>query len=61
MQATVADPAEEPPSMLWGLDPVFYAFARLYIGDILQMTESTQVPGNVKDITVCLNVVVVVN
>uniref|UniRef100_A0A8C6SXR9 CST complex subunit STN1 n=1 Tax=Neogobius melanostomus TaxID=47308 RepID=A0A8C6SXR9_9GOBI len=28
-----------------GLDPVFSAFARLYIRDILQMTESTQVPG----------------
>uniref|UniRef100_A0A3P9C5P5 CST complex subunit STN1 n=1 Tax=Maylandia zebra TaxID=106582 RepID=A0A3P9C5P5_9CICH len=37
--------AEEPPSMLWGLDPVFSAFARLYIRDILEMTESTQVPG----------------
>lgn len=31
--------------MLWGLDPVFSAFARLYVRDILQMTESTQVPG----------------
>ncbi|XP_063739356.1 CST complex subunit STN1 isoform X2 [Eleginops maclovinus] len=39
------DPAEEPPSMLWGLDPIFSAFARLYVRDILQMTESTQVPG----------------
>ncbi|TKS69328.1 CST complex subunit STN1 [Collichthys lucidus] len=39
------DPAEEPPSMLWGLDPVFSAFARLYVRDILQMTESIQVPG----------------
>lgn len=27
------------------MDPVFSAFARLYIRDILQMTESTQVPG----------------
>uniref|UniRef100_A0A3Q3H0J9 CST complex subunit STN1 n=1 Tax=Kryptolebias marmoratus TaxID=37003 RepID=A0A3Q3H0J9_KRYMA len=32
------------PSLLWGLDPVFSAFARLYIKDILQMTESIQVP-----------------
>lgn len=39
------DPAEEPPSLLWGLDPIFSAFARLYVRDILQMTESTQVPG----------------
>lgn len=39
------DPGEEPPSMLWGLDPVFSAFARLYVRDILQMKESCQVPG----------------
>lgn len=39
------EPKEETPFMLWGLDPVFSAFARLYIKDILQMTESTQVPG----------------
>ncbi|XP_022595620.1 CST complex subunit STN1 [Seriola dumerili] len=45
MQATTMDLAEEPPSMLWGLDPIFSAFARLYVRDILQMTESTQVPG----------------
>ncbi|KAL6109988.1 stn1 [Pungitius sinensis] len=45
MQQTTMDPAEEPPSMLWGLDPVFSAFARLYVRDILEMTESTQVPG----------------
>ncbi|KAK7165880.1 hypothetical protein R3I93_005841 [Phoxinus phoxinus] len=37
--------AEEPPSMLWGLDPVFSAYSRLYITDILQMKESRQVPG----------------
>ncbi|RVE76294.1 hypothetical protein OJAV_G00009150 [Oryzias javanicus] len=40
-----AGPMEEPPSILWGLDPIFSAFARLYIKDILQMTESVQVPG----------------
>ncbi|XP_040892345.1 CST complex subunit STN1 [Toxotes jaculatrix] len=45
MQAAAMDPADEPPSMLWGLDPIFSAFARLYIRDILQMTESIQVPG----------------
>ncbi|XP_044047193.1 CST complex subunit STN1 isoform X2 [Siniperca chuatsi] len=45
MQAARMDPAEEPPSMLWGLDPIFSAFTRLYVRDILQMIESTQVPG----------------
>ncbi|XP_026214605.1 CST complex subunit STN1 [Anabas testudineus] len=45
MQAATMDPVEEPPSILWGLDPIFSAFARLYVRDILQMTESTQVPG----------------
>lgn len=49
MQTAAMDPAEEPPSMLWGLDPIFSAFARLYVRDILQMTESIQVPGNVHD------------
>ncbi|KAM5271569.1 CST complex subunit STN1 [Ctenodactylus gundi] len=36
---------EETPSLLWGLDPVFVAFAKLYIRDILGMKESSQVPG----------------
>ncbi|CAL8333640.1 unnamed protein product [Lota lota] len=36
---------DEPPSTLWGLDPVFSAFARLYIKDLLQIQESRQVPG----------------
>ncbi|XP_017297231.1 CST complex subunit STN1 isoform X2 [Kryptolebias marmoratus] len=45
MQTAAMDPTEEAPSLLWGLDPVFSAFARLYIKDILQMTESIQVPG----------------
>ncbi|KAM8879922.1 CST complex subunit STN1 isoform 2-T2 [Spinachia spinachia] len=44
MQQATMDPAEEPPSMLWGLDPIFSAFARLYVRDILVMAESTQVP-----------------
>uniref|UniRef100_A0A3Q2DBV4 CST complex subunit STN1 n=1 Tax=Cyprinodon variegatus TaxID=28743 RepID=A0A3Q2DBV4_CYPVA len=43
--AAAMDPAEEPPSILWGLDPVFSAFARLFVRDILQMTESIQIPG----------------
>ncbi|XP_017161363.1 CST complex subunit STN1 isoform X2 [Poecilia reticulata] len=45
MQAAAMDPADEPPSMLWGMDPIFSAFARLFVRDILQMTESVQVPG----------------
>ncbi|XP_065151472.2 CST complex subunit STN1 [Paramisgurnus dabryanus] len=36
---------DELPSMLWGLDPVFSAYSKLYIVDILQMRESRQVPG----------------
>uniref|UniRef100_A0A8C7U385 CST complex subunit STN1 n=1 Tax=Oncorhynchus mykiss TaxID=8022 RepID=A0A8C7U385_ONCMY len=36
---------EEPPSMLWGLDPMFNAFNRLYVKDILHMRESCQVSG----------------
>uniref|UniRef100_A0A8C4YVT3 CST complex subunit STN1 n=2 Tax=Gadus morhua TaxID=8049 RepID=A0A8C4YVT3_GADMO len=36
---------DEPPSTLWGLDPIFSAFARLYIKDLLQIRESCQVPG----------------
>ncbi|XP_061763750.1 CST complex subunit STN1 isoform X1 [Nerophis ophidion] len=44
MSADQMDPAEELPSMLWGLDPIFSSFARLHIRDILLMTESSQVP-----------------
>lgn len=36
---------EETPSLLWGLDPVFLAFAKFYIRDILDLKESYQVPG----------------
>ncbi|XP_064802484.1 CST complex subunit STN1-like isoform X2 [Oncorhynchus masou masou] len=36
---------EEPPSMLWGLDPMFNAFNRLYVKDILHMREPCQVSG----------------
>lgn len=36
---------EDPPSLLWGLDPVFLAYARLYIKDILEIKESDHVPG----------------
>ncbi|NWT68519.1 STN1 protein, partial [Prunella himalayana] len=35
----------EMPSLHWGIDPVFSAFARLYIKDITEMRESIQVPG----------------
>ncbi|XP_028305654.1 CST complex subunit STN1 isoform X3 [Gouania willdenowi] len=45
MQTETMDAAEEPSSILWGLDPLFSAFVRLYVSDILHMTESTQVPG----------------
>ncbi|TWW59426.1 CST complex subunit STN1 [Takifugu flavidus] len=45
MATNKMDPADEPPPLLWGLDPVFSAFAKLYIRDILEMAESTQVPG----------------
>ncbi|KAM9857554.1 CST complex subunit STN1 [Aulostomus maculatus] len=45
MQAATTDPTEELSSILWGLDPIFSAFAKLYVRDILQMTESRQVPG----------------
>ncbi|XP_027707217.1 CST complex subunit STN1 isoform X2 [Vombatus ursinus] len=36
---------EETPSLLWGLDPVFLAFAKLYVKDILSIKESQQAPG----------------
>ncbi|XP_053548410.1 CST complex subunit STN1 [Bombina bombina] len=36
---------EEIPSLLWGLDPTFFSFAKLYIKDILELKESHQVPG----------------
>ncbi|XP_038828678.1 CST complex subunit STN1-like [Salvelinus namaycush] len=50
MQPEAKDPEEDsvwegPPSMLWGLDPMFNAFTRLYVKDILQMRESCQVSG----------------
>ncbi|XP_069385464.1 CST complex subunit STN1 [Paralichthys olivaceus] len=45
MQAAAGDAAEELPSIMWGLDPMFSAFCRLYVRDILDMTESIQVPG----------------
>lgn len=50
------DPAEEPPSMLWGLDPVFSACARLYVKHILEMVESTQVPGIVNNVYLNTNI-----
>uniref|UniRef100_M3YZD5 CST complex subunit STN1 n=1 Tax=Mustela putorius furo TaxID=9669 RepID=M3YZD5_MUSPF len=45
MQPESSQCEEETPSLLWGLDPVFVAFAKLYIGDILDLKESRQVPG----------------
>ncbi|XP_062987634.1 CST complex subunit STN1 isoform X3 [Elgaria multicarinata webbii] len=45
MFAGATELEEEVPLLLWGLDPIFSAFARLYIKDILDMKESKQVPG----------------
>uniref|UniRef100_A0A2K6FDX9 CST complex subunit STN1 n=1 Tax=Propithecus coquereli TaxID=379532 RepID=A0A2K6FDX9_PROCO len=45
MQSESSQCEEETPSLLWGLDPVFLAFAKLYVKDILDLKESRQVPG----------------
>ncbi|XP_075573918.1 CST complex subunit STN1 [Pelecanus crispus] len=45
MQSVSKKYEEETPSLHWGMDPVFSAFARLYIKDIKEMRESKQVPG----------------
>ncbi|NXL70765.1 STN1 protein, partial [Leptocoma aspasia] len=45
MQSESEKYEEEMPSLHWGIDPVFSAFARLYIKDITEMRESKQVPG----------------
>lgn len=45
MQSEFKKYEEETPSLHWGMDPVFSAFARLYIKDIKEMRESKQVPG----------------
>lgn len=45
MQSDSKKYEEETPSLHWGMDPVFSAFARLYIKDIKEMRESKQVPG----------------
>nr|XP_033797157.1 CST complex subunit STN1 [Geotrypetes seraphini]XP_033797159.1 CST complex subunit STN1 [Geotrypetes seraphini]XP_033797160.1 CST complex subunit STN1 [Geotrypetes seraphini] len=45
MQSVSAKPEKETPSLLWGLDPSFLAFAKMYIKDILEMEESRQVPS----------------
>ncbi|XP_078080443.1 CST complex subunit STN1 [Mustelus asterias] len=34
-----------PPSILWGLDPIYRAFAKLYIKDILELKKSQPIPG----------------
>ncbi|NXC95517.1 STN1 protein, partial [Certhia familiaris] len=45
MQSETEKYEEEMPSLHWGIDPVFSAFAKLYIKDITEMRESKQVPG----------------
>ncbi|NWS36328.1 STN1 protein, partial [Polioptila caerulea] len=45
MQSECKKDEEETPSLHWGIDPVFSAFAKLYIKDIIEMRESKQVPG----------------
>lgn len=45
MQCESSPKEEEIPPLFWGLDPVFLAFAKLYIKDILEMKESQQMPG----------------
>lgn len=45
MQSKSRQCEDETPSLFWGLDPVFLAFAKLYIRDILDLKESGQVPG----------------
>ncbi|NWR91541.1 STN1 protein, partial [Furnarius figulus] len=45
MQSESKKYEEEMPSLHWGMDTVFSAFARLYIKDIKEMRESKQVPG----------------
>ncbi|NWZ46153.1 STN1 protein, partial [Haliaeetus albicilla] len=47
MQSESKKYEEETPSLHWGMDPVFSAFARLYIKDIKEMRESKQVPGSI--------------
>ncbi|XP_055415970.1 CST complex subunit STN1 isoform X10 [Bubalus kerabau] len=44
MESNSSQCEDETPSLLWGLDPVFLAFAKLYIRDILDLKESGQVP-----------------
>ncbi|KAM6092212.1 CST complex subunit STN1 isoform 2-T2 [Theristicus caerulescens] len=55
MQSEFKKYEEETPSLHWGMDPVFSAFARLYIKDIKEMRESKQVP--VDDSTGVINCV----
>ncbi|XP_055415968.1 CST complex subunit STN1 isoform X8 [Bubalus kerabau] len=45
MESNSSQCEDETPSLLWGLDPVFLAFAKLYIRDILDLKESGQVPA----------------
>ncbi|XP_004468286.1 CST complex subunit STN1 isoform X2 [Dasypus novemcinctus] len=45
MQPGTSKCEEETPSLLWGLDPLFLAYAKLYIRDVLDLKESREVPG----------------
>ncbi|XP_076982046.1 CST complex subunit STN1 [Tamandua tetradactyla] len=45
MQSRSTKCEEEIPSLWWGLDPVFLAFAKLYIRDVLDLKASREVPG----------------
>uniref|UniRef100_A0A670XYI7 CST complex subunit STN1 n=1 Tax=Pseudonaja textilis TaxID=8673 RepID=A0A670XYI7_PSETE len=45
MCAAAIESEDEVPSLLWGLNPIFSSYARLYIKDILEIKESKQVPG----------------
>lgn len=56
MQSESRKYEEETPSLFWGLDPVFSAFARLYIKDIKEMRESKQVPGMYLHVLVMMHV-----
>ncbi|XP_058154482.1 CST complex subunit STN1 isoform X5 [Dasypus novemcinctus] len=44
MQPGTSKCEEETPSLLWGLDPLFLAYAKLYIRDVLDLKESREVP-----------------
>ncbi|XP_042192970.1 CST complex subunit STN1 isoform X2 [Callorhinchus milii] len=45
METACEGGADTLPPELWGLDPVFAAFAKLYIRDILALREAPEIPG----------------